>query len=104
MKNILMTLALVVVCAGCGKAPAPLPETPSAEGLKIIAAWSAVTNDAVAAKTVRAAEGTARIGLLSPGAVRLPVDFSGREPVQRANWDIKLPCDLRDRPGVQFDF
>lgn len=104
MKNILMTLALAVVCAGCGKAPAPLPETPSAEGLKIIAAWSAVTNDAVAAKTVRAAEGTARIGLLSPGAVRLPVDFSGREPVQRANWDIKLPCDLRDRPGVQFDF
>lgn len=36
--------------------------------------------------------------------VVLPVKFSGTNAPNRASWDFRFKCDLRDAVGVQFDF
>ena len=80
-----------------------LPEVPGRGDAALIPAWAALTNAAAVKEAFRASESTWPASFLAPGAVRLPVDFTG-PPVQRASWDVRMPCDLRARSGIQFDF
>ena len=118
-------LALAVVLAGCGdggKKPADaaktkparptqldeppklaLPEIPSAGGARVLPAWAALTNAAAVKAAITTGESTWQAEFLAPGAVKLPVDFTAA-PAARASWDVKLPCDLRAHPAIEFDF
>ena len=80
-----------------------LPEIPSAGGARVLPAWAALTNAAAVKASITTGESTWPAEFLAPGAVKLPVDFTAA-PAARASWDVKLPCDLRAEPGLQFDF
>ncbi len=125
MRKIISVVLIALLIAGCGDGggkgkpePAPkpsrptqlsepprfvLPEAPKAGDAAVIPAWAALTNSAAVKDAFRASESTWPASFLAPGAVRLPVDFTG-PLVQRASWDVRMPCDLRSRPGIQFDF
>lgn len=119
-----LSLALAVVVAGCGKKDEPareagpkparptrlaappqlsLPDIPAPGDAYVLPAWSALTNAAAVKAAFSTGESTWQAEFLAPGAVRLPVDFTA-EPAARASWDVKLPCDLRARAGIEFDF
>ena len=105
----------VMLLTGCGKkaeeavptaepaVPAQIPAAPEAGEARVLAAWSALTNDVVVKKAFHSGE-SSPVKFLAPGVVELSVDFSSEKPPTRASWDIKLPCDLRLWPGIQFDF
>lgn len=80
-----------------------LPDAPEAGDAQIIPAWASLTNAAAVKDAFRPCEATWPAVFVSPGVVKLPADFTG-PPVQRTGWDVRLPCDLRMRPGLQFDF
>ena len=87
-----------------GEAPQlSLPDHPAVGDARVLPAWAALTNAAAVKAAVSAGESTRPAEFLAPGAVKLPVDFTAA-PVARASWDVKLPCDLRARPGIEFDF
>ena len=96
-----------LLLAGCGKDEdevALLPAVPAAdEGLTLVPGWTAVTNDAAVKKVVRCDEKSGA-RFLAPGAIEMPVEFAGDKPPARANWDLRLPCDLSNYDVVQFDF
>ena len=94
-------LALAVGCSD--EAPA-LPATPAAGEAQVLASWSAVTNAAAVKATVLSGEATPPARFRAPGVVEMTADFTQAKPPARANWDFKLPCDLRLWPGIQFDF
>lgn len=98
--SLLFALALLV--AGCGKNE--IPAAPGAGAAKVLTSWSVLTNDAAVQAAVHAGEATPKARMSRPGVLELPVDFTGAKPPARANWDVKLPCDLRLWPGIQFDF
>ena len=95
-------LGLALLLAGCGGPE--IPQAPEPGSAKIIGSWNALTNDAAVQAAVHAGEATPKAKMPRPGLLELPVDFTGAKPPARANWDIKLPCDLRLWPGIQFDF
>ena len=125
MRMLTGALALAVMAAGCGDGgkkpgdaakPKParrtqldepprlsLPGVPPAGDVRVVAAWCTLTNAAAVRAAITSGESTWPAEYLAPGAVRLPVDFTG-DPVQRVSWDVKLPCDLRTEPCIQFDF
>ena len=98
-------LVALGVCAGMSACACELelPEVPAAGDVRVLPAWSALTNAAAVKAAVYAGESTPPAEFLAPGAVKLPVDFTAA-PIARASWDVKLPCDLRARPGIEFDF
>ena len=106
MKNIVFVLGLVLLIAGCGnKSLPPIPPPPSAdEGMAMVPSWSALTNAAAVKSVFKLGETSSTPTLIAPGAVELPVDFSGAKPPMRASWDIRLDCDLSKCDGLQFDF
>lgn len=91
-------LGACALAAGCGREP-ELPAAPAAEG-RTLEAWGALTNGAA----VRCGEQTTAARLAAPGVLEMRADFSQAKPPARASWDVPLACDLRMRPGVQFDF
>ena len=125
MRMVAGVLALAVMVAGCGdggKKPADavktkparptqldeppklaLPEIPVAGDARVLPAWAALTNAAAVKAAITTGESTWPAEFLAPGAVKLPVDFTAA-PAARASWDVKLSCDLRAEPGLQFDF
>lgn len=103
MKILCAFVLVAALVAGCGHS-AEIPAPPAAGEARIIKAWSAVTNDAAVKAVFRSGEATPPVRWLASGAVEMPVDFSGRKPPARANWDLRLNCDLRAMPGIQFDF
>jgi len=125
MRMVTGALALAVMVAGCGdggKKPAAaakpkparptqldeppklvLPEIPAAGDAHVLPAWAALTNAAAVKAAITTGESTWPAEFLAPGAVKLPVDFTAA-PAARASWDVKLSCDLRAEPGLQFDF
>ena len=125
MRMIAGVLAVAVMVAGCGdggKKPAAaakpkparptqldeppklaLPEIPAAGDAHVLPAWAALTNAAAVKAAITTGESTWPAEFLAPGAVKLPVDFTAA-PAARASWDVKLSCDLRAEPGLQFDF
>ncbi|MGN0846795.1 MAG: family 10 glycosylhydrolase [Kiritimatiellia bacterium] len=106
-RSILLALcAGVALLAGCGDKKNPIPAAPGPGEAKVLAAWSSLTNAAEVKRAVRASEErTSAAKLLAPGVVEFPADFTGDENLPaRVSWDVKLPCDLRLWPGVQFDF
>lgn len=79
-------LVLAALIGGCSKdspkESPPLAEAPKAdETLEIVPAWAERTNNVLTLKANFAKTGAAR-----------------------TIWDIPLACDLRVRPGIQFDF
>ena len=115
-------LAAAVLVTGCGKKSedvakqkparptqldAPphltLPDIPAAGETCVLSAWSALTNAAAVKAAITTGESTWPAEFLAPGAVKLPVDFTAA-PAARASWDVKLPCDLRAHPAIEFDF
>ena len=118
-------LAAAVLMAGCGdggkksaetRGPKParptkldappqltLPDIPPAGESCVLPAWSALSNAAAVKAAITTGESTWQAEFLAPGAVKLPVDFTAA-PAARASWDVKLPCDLRARPWIEFDF
>ena len=102
MKRLLLALASVLLLAGCGRPP--LPAEPSAGNARVLPAWAALTNAAALKEAVHSGEATPPAALPRPGVLELDVDFTGAKPPARMNWDLKLPCDLRLWPGIQFDF
>ena len=102
LQIILLGLCLVGL-AGCGD-DASVPAMPPPAGAKIVNAWTAVTNEAAAKSAIRVDKTTPPVQFMAPGVVVMPADFTQDPPPARANWDIKLPCDLRLWPGIQFDF
>lgn len=106
MKTIAPFLFSVLLWAGCSREPVvqPIPPPPAAGEAVVLSGWSAVTNAAELAKVWHTGEGGPAAKFLAPGAVEMPVAFDGEKPPARANWDIKLPLDLTNVDGVQFDF
>ncbi len=106
MKMFFSMALLFSLVLGCGNKsrPQPLPPPPAPGGVVLLPGWGGVTNDVAARAVFKGGETTVPVKCLAPGAVELPVDFSGKNPPARANWDIKLNCDLQDQEGVQFDF
>ena len=98
---------VVALCACAGMcacvSESVLPDVPAAGDIRVLPVWSALTNAAAVKAAVSAGESTRPAEFLAPGAVKLPVDFTG-VPAARASWDVRLPCDLRARPGIEFDF
>ena len=80
-----------------------LPDVPAAGGARVLPAWAALTDEAAVKAAFSTGESTWQAEFLAPGAVKFPVDFTG-DRVQRTSWDVKLPCDLRAQPGIEFDF
>lgn len=124
MRSLPFAVAIALLVTGCGDGgktspePAPkpsrptrlseppraeLPDVPSVGDAEVIPSWAALTNSAAVKDAFRACESTWPAAFLSPGAVKLPADFTG-PLVQRASWDMRMQCDLRSRPGIQFDF
>ena len=125
MKHAFLAALIALLVAGCGdgsKKPADaakpkparptqldappqlaLPEIPAAGDARVLPAWAAITNASAVKAAFNTGESTWPAEFLAPGAVKFPVDFTG-DRVQRASWDVKLPCDLRAAPGIQFDF
>ena len=125
MRMFAGALAVAVIVAGCGdggKKPADaakpkparptqldeppklaLPEIPAAGDARVLPAWAALTNAAAVKAAFSTGESTWPAEFLAPGAVKFPVDFTAA-PAARASWDVKLSCDLRAEPGLQFDF
>ena len=89
--------------AGCSEKVQKPPPAPAGGEARILPAWSAVRDDAALKAVFRGGE-TMPARLMGPGAVAMPVDFSGEAPPARANWDLRLKCDLSDADGLQFDF
>jgi len=109
MKKSALFLSLVItaLALGCGKqapAPQPIPSAPGVGDLKVLPAWSALTNAAAVKTVFRMGESSGKVNFMAPGVVELPVDFSGKEPPARASWDIRVNCDLVKYDGLQFDF
>ncbi len=126
MKKVFTAALIALLFAGCGdggKKPAEatkpkparptqldappqlaLPDIPAAGEVRVLPAWAALTNAAAVKAAFSTGESTWQAEFLAPGAVRLPVDFTGTPKAARASWDVKLPCDLRAAPGLQFDF
>lgn len=107
MKNLLvMLLGTSLLAAGCGGEAAlgPIPPAPAAGEAKVLAAWSAVTNAVALKKTLACVDGAVKPSLVAPGVLEMPVDFTADRPPARASWDLRLACDLRLWPGIQFDF
>ena len=98
-------LAALGACAGMFACACELalPDVPAAGDVRVLPAWSALTNPAAVKAALSADESTRPAEFLAPGAVKLPVDFTAAS-VARASWDVKLPCDLRARPAIEFDF
>ena len=98
--------ALFVI--GCSKEHpqkgAALPLPPSAESLRILAPWLDLTNEVAVAAAFSPGEKTKAPDFLQKGAVKLTAEFTQPRPPARANWDVKMPCDLRAERGLQFDF
>ena len=82
----------------------PIPAVPAPNGAKIVKSWGCLTNAASVSAAVRVDTTTPPVRFQEPGVVVMPVDFTQDPPPARANWDVKLPCDLRLWPGIQFDF
>ncbi|MGN0853161.1 MAG: glycoside hydrolase family 10 protein [Kiritimatiellia bacterium] len=100
MKSAVMlvgSVCLLSLTAGCSD-PVRIPPPPAAGEARILEGWKAMTNDVQAKKVL----GAAPARLLVPGAACLAVDFAGKPA--RASWDLRLACDLRTQPGIQFDF
>jgi uncharacterized lipoprotein YddW (UPF0748 family) len=98
---LLPALALLVA-AGCSR-DVELPPAPCVGTVRLLPAWTAVTNAAAAKAVFRGGE-TPPVRLAAPGVVAMPVDFSGEKPPMRASWDVRLACDLSRADGLQFDF
>ncbi len=78
----LIVTVLVSGCSDKNVPPSSLASTPpDAEELEIVPAWAERTNNVLTLKAAFAKTGAAR-----------------------TIWDIPLACDLRARPGIQFDF
>ena len=127
MKNVFLAALLALLVAGCGdggKEPAAdaakpkparptqldappqlaLPEVPAVGEVRVLSAWAALTDADAVKSAFSTGESAWPAEFLAPGAVRFPVDFTGTPKPARACWDVKLPCDLRAAPGIQFDF
>ena len=126
MKNVFIAALIALLFAGCGDGgkkpteatkPKParptqldappqlaLPDIPAVGEVSVLPAWAALTNVAAVKAAFSTGESTWQAEFLAPGAVKLPVDFTGTPKAARASWDVKLPCDLRASPGLQFDF
>ena len=105
-KRILVGILAVAAAAASAAAVPPrpeLPEIPATGDARVLPAWAALTNAAAVKSAFWADESTCPAEFLAPGAVRLPVDFTVGT-MARASWDVKLPCDLRAAPSIQFDF
>lgn len=105
------TIALLACCRGCGrKKPAMDPAVaaayaavPAPGKLCPLPAWTMVTNDVAARKTVSPRDGSVAARLLAHGAVELPCAFS-RVRTERACWDFAVAGDFKDKHGLAFDF
>jgi len=101
-----LALLFAAVLAGCGREeadpPPGLEKTPPP--VTVFPAWRTVRDEASARALVRAEAGRPAVSCTAAGTVDLPVDFTGDAPPARANWDVKITCDLRAAAGVQFDF
>lgn len=96
LRNVALLFLAVTVLG------AEIPPVPSADGLDVFPAWRAVTDDASARNAIVSfAEPPSCI---ATGAVRLDAGLPKLPDAARANWDIRVPCDLRNASGVQFDF
>ena len=96
---------MAVVAIGCaGMALGAIPPAPSVEEPAVpYPHWMTLDTEAAVAARVHPMKGTEQARLLAPGALELPVRFAGN-PVERANWDIQIPLDLRIAEGIRFDF
>ena len=75
-----------------------IPSPPSAGEARVLEGWKSVTNEVQVKKVM----GSAPARFLSDGAVEMAVDF--KDQPNRVTWDLRLSCDLRTKPGLQFDF
>ncbi len=100
LKNCYLTVALLMAVNAMGA----LPNPPSVDEHKLMPSWKkVVASDATIESLCINGEATLPAKRMGENALYLPVNFVGTK-AKRANWDIKLPCDLRGRQGAEFDF
>jgi len=99
MKSLMAGCLLVLLGGGVRAQEIPAPP----KGDAVFAEWRGAADPAALKKLFVPMGPTPPAEWLSPGYVRLPVNFVGTRH-ERVSWDIQVKADMRGTKGVQFDF